>query len=258
MKLKERCRKGKCCCFGCKAVAAEIHRLPDAEVWFCAAHAQEVWVEYEEIGVVPEVAAIGKELPEPEIGLSTELTRQIQSDQQAFDRELVEIGTIEITTQDELTFAEGEIQKAAERWKLYEEKRTAATKPLNQSLREINGWFKPVQAALKSIESGWKSAISRFRVRQREEQARLLAAAQAAVDPTEIRESLIAASQAEPVVSSLVQVDHWTFKIEDFDKIPREYLVPDFEKIALIVRAKKEQHGIPGVHAWNDPIERRK
>jgi hypothetical protein len=258
MKLKERCRKGKCCCAGCKATAAENHELPDGKVWFCSEHVKEAWQEYEECGIVPEVEKIAEDLPEPEIGLTSELARQIQADQQSLDQELTEIGAIEISTQEELEFAESEIRKAAERWKAYEEKRTAATSPLNQSLREINGWFKPVQTALKSLENGWKAAIGRYVSRKHQEQQRLLAEAQAAMEATEIREKLVSAAETAPVVTAVTFVDRWVFEVADPEKLPREYLCPDMEKIAKVVGALHDKHGIPGVEARNEPIARRK
>lgn len=49
--------------------------------------------------------------------------------------------------------------------------------------------------------------------------------------------------------------DNWKFKITDEAKIPREYLMPDQQKIAGVVKAMKKKTEIPGIEVYNDPIQ---
>jgi hypothetical protein len=45
---------------------------------------------------------------------------------------------------------------------------------------------------------------------------------------------------------------NWKFRIADATLLPREYLIPDEVKIGQVVRAMREQHGIPGVEAYSE------
>lgn len=44
----------------------------------------------------------------------------------------------------------------------------------------------------------------------------------------------------------------WRFEITDASVLPREYLMPDEQKIGGVVRAMKNQTRIPGVRVWED------
>jgi len=55
-----------------------------------------------------------------------------------------------------------------------------------------------------------------------------------------------------PKVDKVSHVETWTFEIEDLDKIPREYLVPDMQKIRGIVKSMKGHTNIPGIKVVKD------
>jgi len=47
-------------------------------------------------------------------------------------------------------------------------------------------------------------------------------------------------------------VEVWTYTIEETDKIPREYMIPDEKKIRDVVKAMKGDANIPGVKIYPD------
>ena len=57
---------------------------------------------------------------------------------------------------------------------------------------------------------------------------------------------------AVPKIPGLSNVTNWKFKIINEKLIPREYLMPDEQKIGKIVRAMKNKTNIPGIQAYSD------
>jgi hypothetical protein len=53
-----------------------------------------------------------------------------------------------------------------------------------------------------------------------------------------------------PQVEGLSKRQTWSFQIEDINKIPREYLLPDNKKIGAVVRALKSHTNIPGIKVF--------
>ncbi|ADK81891.1 hypothetical protein [Sediminispirochaeta smaragdinae] len=55
----------------------------------------------------------------------------------------------------------------------------------------------------------------------------------------------------EPVkIEGVSFSENWTFIIEETDKIPREYMVPDEKKIRQVVKALKADTNIPGIKVY--------
>jgi len=56
----------------------------------------------------------------------------------------------------------------------------------------------------------------------------------------------------KPMTQGISTQKRWKFRIIDADKIPREYMKPDEQKIGAIVRATKGQTKIPGVEVYSE------
>ena len=156
--------------------------------------------------------------------------------------------------EESLAFAEESRALTKGQWKKYEDKRTAATKPLNKALKEINSWFKPVQTILKNMEDAWNQKLKEVLMEARRVQEEKIAEARLSEAPDIIKESLVEAADSVLVPETVKFRDRWVFQIVDPSIIPREFLMPDEKKIGGVVSALKEDHGIPGIKAWNDPI----
>lgn len=131
--------------------------------------------------------------------------------------------------------------------------RRRATDPLNKSLKEINGWFKPALDAYKDIESELRCKIinTRSRLRATAERAlRDVEKAYKAGDEEAVTEALEVHNRLAPgidVVPGLTFSQHWDFEVEDISKIPAEFLRVDSVKLKSHIRATHGQEEIPGV-----------
>jgi len=56
----------------------------------------------------------------------------------------------------------------------------------------------------------------------------------------------------KPLTQGISTQKRWKFRITDADKIPREYMKPDEQKIGAVVRATKGQTRIPGVEIYSE------
>lgn len=257
--LKTRFKSDRCYAARCRQAPVEQHLLPGEPLRFCAKHAEEAKAEYGDDP--PEIQVL---TPEPAAPTDpTALVAQSDKDQLAAEhaelsKALELVREFEIGTDEDVSFAEESRALTKGQWKDYEEKRTAATKPINAALREINSWFKPVQTVLKAIENEWSRKLKEAHLRAQEERERLLEVADAAVEAEapagEIRETLVAASESSLATSEVKFRDRWVFEITNPDLVPREYCCPDDRKIGQVVAAMKDQTKIPGVRAYNDPI----
>jgi hypothetical protein len=136
--------------------------------------------------------------------------------------------------------------------------------------------LEPVQQARKIIKSKmseWQEAEEKRRC---EEEARLQAEANKLAEEQALKaaeeaqkagdtaqaEAILAAPvsapplvlpSAAPKVKTVIQT-RWTFRIVDVKLIPREYLIPDTNKIGAVVRATKGGVKIPGVEAFSQRV----
>ena len=56
--------------------------------------------------------------------------------------------------------------------------------------------------------------------------------------------------RAPPKVPGISTREVWSFEITDASALPREYLMPDEQKIRRVVQALKENTAIAGVRVW--------
>ncbi len=160
--------------------------------------------------------------------------------------------------------------------KSIEDARTRITKPINESLREVNAQAKEAAAPFLESETKIKRAMiawsdERDRLQReeqrrqneiaRKEQERLQeiadrAAAKGQTDKAEAfqerAQAVVApvAQQAAPKVAGIAIPKVWVFEVTDEDLIPREYLVVDETRIRRVVTALKGDTKIPGVRVF--------
>lgn len=63
-------------------------------------------------------------------------------------------------------------------------------------------------------------------------------------------------AEDEEKIDGVSFVENWTFVIDDTDKIPREYMVPDEKKIRQVVKALKGDADIPGIKIYAEKTVR--
>jgi len=146
---------------------------------------------------------------------------------------IVKAEKMEITSPKQEAKAYENLKVIKDALKFVEDKRTAITKPLNQSLREVNAMFKKLAEPLNNADSILRSKVKAFRdeqaeIARKEEERR-----------NKIREShkerghkVHAPAIVESVVSSsTVTQKRWTFDVEDISKVPSKYLVVDSAEV---------------------------
>jgi hypothetical protein len=157
-----------------------------------------------------------------------------------------------------------------------EDARTRITKPLNETLREVNAQAKTAAAPFLADEQTIKRAMIAFSDeqdrRRREEQRRLdekaeadrrrlLEAAQrneakgntAKADAFEERAAQVVAPVAQtaaPKVAGISVPEVWDFEVTDEDLIPRAYCEVSAKRIRAQVQATKGMTQIPGVRVF--------
>lgn len=158
------------------------------------------------------------------------------------------VRSLDIDNADDFAFA-GELIKCAKaNCKRLDERRTAITKPLLASKRQIDDLFSPALNALKEIEQVLKGKIGAYTLKQTVAlaQAMQVSAATYAAGgtPTDIIPEVATTKGVSTKVS-------WDFEVVNPDLVPREFCTPDRTKIAQAIWYADSPHKppqpIPGV-----------
>lgn len=142
-----------------------------------------------------------------------------------------------------------------------EAKRKSFTQPLNTVLRALNDEFRPAREALESVERKLKDLLAAFQLAEaaRQREAFQLAGDAMRQGETEIvTAALQVANEAGPAELAGTSVrEVWTAEVIAPDLLPRDYLVPDLDKInahAKSTHADTEPMPIPGVRFTKQSI----
>lgn len=124
-----------------------------------------------------------------------------------------------------------------------EEMRKSAVGPLNEAVKRINGWFKPVEQMLAPIERHIREQIGGYVLAERQQQiAAYAAAAEAAAagnhETARSALEVVNAANTDAGAGSSVR-GVWKATIVDADAVPRAWCVPDEKRIAAMARATK-------------------
>lgn len=162
--------------------------------------------------------------------------------------------------------------------KKIEDARTRITKPINESLREVNNQARQqsqplldAELAIKRSMGAYTSELERLRREEqrradeaaRREQEKLQAQAAKAVasgkmekaEHLEHRAASVVApviQREAPKVSGITTREFWKFEVTDPSVVPREYMSVDETKIRKVVQALKGDARIAGVRVYPD------
>jgi len=131
-----------------------------------------------------------------------------------------------------------EVLKAIkERLGVIEEKRTAITVPLNQSLRAVNKLFKELTEPLRTADDIIRKKILGFHTAQElaakkeEDKRHKLQAAHAAKGHKTHAPAVVEAEKGKSTTQK-----RWTFEVTDISKVPVEYLVIDSAAVNTAIK----------------------
>lgn len=160
--------------------------------------------------------------------------------------------------------------------KQIEDARTRITKPINESLREVNTQAREASTPLQTAESQIKRAMIAYadeqeRIRReeqrkadeaaRKERERIEAQARKAQDAGKAERAAELEQRAQTVVAPVVQREapkvtgvstreSWRYEVINLAAVPREYLCLDEKKVGGVVRSMKGDTNIPGIRVW--------
>jgi hypothetical protein len=160
---------------------------------------------------------------------------------------------LEIRKAADREFAEGALAEIARKHDAWDGKRLAWVKPLKAVAADIDASFRPATRALKEAIDVIKRKIGEWDVAQAQERARLLRASVQAASAGDQAAAAKAYEKAEAHVvdqGTATSKIVWTGEVADASLIPREYLVPDVEKLEALTRSLGRDPQIPGWRAY--------
>lgn len=161
---------------------------------------------------------------------------------------LAMIRGLDITSTEDFEFASELVKRAKANHKRLDERRTAITKPLLASKRQVDELFAPALTALKEIERALKEKIGTYTLQQTGAVVQAMqdtaAAYAAGGTPTEAIPEL-------PTAKGITVRASWDFEIVNPAEVPRELCSPDPAKIQQAIWYADTPHtaprAIPGI-----------
>lgn len=147
------------------------------------------------------------------------------------------------------------IAKASKR---LEERRVHFTKPILESKKVIDNFFRERMTVLESMDRELKNKINEYNsLRQARENEKANQVEKFAKDnnlPVPAKEAVVAKPVAtKTAVGTVFSRKFWAWKVQDANKVPREYLVIDEKKINAVMRG--HTNTIKGVTTMDLKIE---
>lgn len=163
------------------------------------------------------------------------------------------IQTLTIESQADLDLAGELLGSAKAKIKELEEQRKSVTGPLNQVVKTINGWFKPVTEFYESCERALKERVAEHTLAQQAKQDAALAEIEAGAGDASA-EAFAAATQVTENPSNVSTRVRWIWTVENWALVPGKYkkLVLDEAAVAAEVEAHGDRAAIPGITITKD------
>jgi hypothetical protein len=168
---------------------------------------------------------------------------ELEGKKTLFEETLVYVASVELKNEDSLIEANALLKDLKAELKAIDEMKTSATKPMNESLKIVRAWFRPLEDLGEAIEAKLKQKIATctlaLRKKAEEDSQKLLAAADSSDYNT--LTTLVQEAQVAPTLKGTSVREVWVATIAYPNAVPRDWCVPDDKRIAA--------------HARNTPIE---
>lgn len=154
-------------------------------------------------------------MTETEIAVRKEVTQE----RERAEALLSNTATLKITNQTTLDTALEQIKIVKGSWKVLDDERKKATKPLDDAKKIIMEWFRPVLDALKNRETELKAASVKY----------------------------LESRKTDVKLEGAAIVERWHAEITDKKLMPLEWLEPKMTELNKLATAIKGKSPIPGV-----------
>ena len=185
---------------------------------------------------------------------------ELQSIKKEISPMVTEAGSYVVNTEEDVEVASAFLRKVKDMQKVVEDKRLTFTKPLNESLKNINSTFKemkePLEEALSIVTAKiltWKRAEN-IRIEAEQAAYRKIQEAEAELNrlqnkPVVVEEPIVIA----PVVNrigNMQTVKRWTFEVVDFAKVPDDLKLINSTAVNSIIR--ESIRAVPGLKIYQE------
>jgi len=168
---------------------------------------------------------------------------ELEGKKTLFEETLTYVASVELKNEDSLIEANALLKDLKAELKAIDEMKTSATKPMNESLKIVRAWFRPLEDLGEAIEAKLKQKIATctlaLRKKAEEDSQKLLAAADSSDYNT--LTTLVQEAQVAPTLKGTSVREVWVATVAYPNAVPRDWCVPDDKRIAA--------------HARNTPIE---
>jgi hypothetical protein len=168
---------------------------------------------------------------------------ELEGKKTLFDETLAYVASVELKNEDSLIEANALLKDLKAELKAIDEMKTSATKPMNESIKIVRAWFRPLEDLGEAIEAKLKQKIATctlaLRKKAEEDSQKLLAAADSSDYNT--LTTLVQEAQVAPTLKGTSVREVWVATIAYPNAVPRDWCVPDDKRIAA--------------HARNTPID---
>jgi hypothetical protein len=168
---------------------------------------------------------------------------ELEGKKTLFEETLTYVASVELKNEDSLIEANALLKDLKAELKAIDEMKTSATKPMNESLKIVRAWFRPLEDLGEAIEAKLKQKIATctlaLRKKAEEDSQKLLAAADSSDYNT--LTTLVQEAQVAPTLKGTSVREVWVATIAYPNAVPRDWCVPDDKRIAA--------------HARNTPID---
>jgi hypothetical protein len=246
LKRKIEIPRGQCAAQGCQRktglspVDVE-HRGKSTTLDVCDKHILEV--------VSPDLRGPGI-LEGDRDGRGPDATEPVQAAAQAEVAEANEALTVardvEISSAEDEAFVAELLAEVKGKNKRLEEMKQAALRPMRETIKTIQSWFEPAQAAYAQMESLLKGRVIEYRAKLEDQRRAALRAMQAGETPQEVSVAIVALKQAQAPTTEGISVRRvWSFEIVDASKVPVDFMSVDSGKIrAAVSSGVREINGV--------------
>lgn len=152
---------------------------------------------------------------------------------------------VEIDSQEMFENFEALAKDAHENIKKLEEERKKITQPLTDAHKAVMALFKPPIEGYTKFKNLAKSKLMAYMRKCEAERTK-------ALEKQEYKKTELLAQPPKP--TAIRTQSYWTWKITDFDKIPRDYLTLDTSKMKITIREANapEKLNIPGIEIFEE------